>query len=88
MNNTPWDLDQHALNYLSHKAEADRQKAFTSLSLLLDHSAGIGDHSTNDYYQNLDVALDTLVDAEDRIEILHKYFLTQEWEDDKSIHGT
>ena len=32
--------------------EAQRQKALTTLQLLAHHSAGIGDHSTEDYYKN------------------------------------
>ena len=63
----------NALEYLFLKAEADRAKAKTSLKMLLDHPAGIGDHSTDDLYKNLEEALDMLVDAEDRLEILEKY---------------
>ena len=62
------------LSYLRKKAESDRDKALGSFSLLLDNGVGIGDHSTEDYYKNLDGALDILVDAEDRLEILQKYF--------------
>ena len=57
-----------------NKARADEAKALMSLSLLLDNGVGIGDHSTGDFHTNLDEALDTLVDAKDRLEILHEYF--------------
>jgi hypothetical protein len=40
----------------------------------LESAVGIGDHSTGDFYQNLDEALDTLVDAIDRLEVLEKYY--------------
>jgi len=80
---TPSTASEHALNYLYSKAEMDRQKAMTSLALLLDHPAGIGDHSTGDYYKNLDEALDVLVDSEDRMDILHKYFLNEGWGDEE-----
>ena len=62
------------LSYLRKKAEADRDKALGSLRLLLDNGVGIGDHSTGDYYKNLDEALDLLVDAKDRLETLQEYF--------------
>ena len=62
------------ISYLYHKAEADREKALGSLELLLDKAVGIGDHSTEDYYKNLDEALDILVDARDRLDILNEYF--------------
>ena len=58
------------LRSLLQKAAADETRGLMSLTLLLDHPAGIGDHSTEDYYKNLDEALDLLVDARDRIETL------------------
>ena len=45
-----------------------------SLDILLDHPAGIGDHSTGDLYSNLDEALSALADAEDKLEILEMYY--------------
>lgn len=63
-----------AVSSLQAQAEANRCKALASLKLLLDHPAGIGDHSTGDYHKNLDEALSQLVDAEDRLDILNKYF--------------
>jgi len=61
-----------AISYLWHKAVADKEKARLSLELLLENGVGIGDHSTGDYHQNLDEALDLLVDAEDRLDILER----------------
>ena len=59
---------------LKSSAEADLAKAELTLELLGDKAAGIGDHSTGDYYKNLDEALDLLVDAKDRLETLQEYF--------------
>jgi len=63
-------VKRHALNYLWKKAETDYQAAFMSFELLLNYSAGVGEHSTKDYLDNLDEALDRLVDAKDRMDIL------------------
>jgi hypothetical protein len=63
-----------AINYLWHKALSDKEKARLSLDLLLENGVGIGDHSTGDYHKNLDEALDLLVDAEDRIETIIRYY--------------
>lgn len=63
-----------AVEYLKSKAFSDRTKALMSLKLLTENAVGIGDHSTGDFYKNLDEALDLLIDAEDRIETLEKYF--------------
>ena len=56
------------------QAMAERSKAMLTLNLLSEHPAGIGDHSTKDFYNNAEEALTMLVDAEDKIEALQKYF--------------
>jgi hypothetical protein len=53
---------------------AERTKAILTLNLLSEHPAGIGDHSTDDFYNNANEALSVLVDADDKIETLNKYF--------------
>jgi hypothetical protein len=40
----------------------------------VNHPAGIGDHSTKDFYENATEALIMLVDADDKLEALDKYF--------------
>ena len=59
------------------KAQTDKAKAELSLELLLEKAVGIGDHSTGDFYENLDEALDMLVDATDRLEVLEKHYGVQ-----------
>jgi hypothetical protein len=53
--------------------EAQRRKAILTLQLLSNHSAGIGDHSTGDYYKNAHEALEALTDADDKLETINKY---------------
>ena len=55
---------------LLKSAKADKAKAMLSLDLLSEKAAGIGDHSTDDFYKNAEQALQMLVDADDRIEAL------------------
>ena len=64
------NVKSYATSYMWHKAIADQEKAKLSLELLTNNAAGIGDHSTGDFHQNLDEALDLLVDALDRLEVL------------------
>lgn len=64
-------------NMLLTSAQADRAKAELTLNLLSNHPAGIGDHSTEDFYRNAEDALRMLVDANDRIEMLNKIFVPQ-----------
>ena len=54
-------------------AHADRAKALLSLELLEKNPAGIGDHSTEDFYKNAEEALAMLADADERLETIEKY---------------
>ena len=66
-------MKEHLANMLKSAAEADRQKALLTLELLSNHAAGIGDHSTGDFYKNAEEAITMLVDADDRIAAVEKY---------------
>jgi len=59
---------------LQASAKADKAKALLTLELLEKHPAGIGDHSTGDFYENAESALQMLVDANDRLEAIEEYF--------------
>ena len=63
-----------ALDALRNAAEPDRPKALASLKIMLNHPAGIGDHSTSDLHNNLNEALNQLDDADSRLDTLRKYF--------------
>ena len=65
-------------NFLKKEAEADKAKALASIKLLTGHPAGIGDHSTKDYWDNCNESLKLLASADERLEILEKYFDTKE----------
>ena len=63
-----------ALNAMMLRAATDRAEALTSLNLLLNHPCGVGEHSTKDFHDNLNEALDKLENAEGRIETIKKHF--------------
>lgn len=63
------------IDMLYKSAEADKAKALLTLELLGKHPAGIGDHSTKDFYENAEEALTMLADADDRLEAIEKYLL-------------
>ena len=65
---------KRALQALKLKAESDKAEALASLEILLEHPAGIGDHSTTDLHNNLNEGLAKLADAQDRLETLNKFF--------------
>ena len=67
-------MKQRIINMLRTQAEAEREKALLSLELLMNHPVGIGDHSTGDFYKNAEEALQMLVDADDKLEALERYF--------------
>ena len=62
------------VNMLRLSAQADKAKALLSLELLGNKAVGIGDHSTGDFYKNAEEALIMLVDADDRLAAIDKYF--------------
>tara|TARA_Y100000389_G_scaffold62496_1_gene58539 strand:- start:237 stop:458 length:222 start_codon:yes stop_codon:yes gene_type:complete len=71
-------MDKKLYVMLKSSAEADKAKALLSLELLGNKAVGIGDHSTEDFYKNAEEALIKLVDADDRLGALEKYFNTKE----------
>lgn len=63
------------VDMLQKSAEADKAKALLTLELLNNHPAGIGDHSTEDFYKNAEEAIAVLADADDRLEAIEKYLV-------------
>jgi hypothetical protein len=59
---------------LKTQAIADRSKALMALDLLENQAVGIGDHTAKDFFNDAQEALQLLADAEDRLEIIEKYF--------------
>ena len=54
---------------------AKAKKAVLTLDLMTNSAVGIGDHSTDDFYNNVKDAIKSLTDAEDEIETIDNYFL-------------
>jgi hypothetical protein len=67
-------MKKELFDMLMTSAIAEKSKALLTLNLLSEHPVGIGDHSTGDYYKNAEEALTMLVDANDKIEALEKFF--------------
>ena len=68
------NVKKNLVEMLLLEAQAQKSKALVSLELLTNHAVGIGDHSTGDFYKNAEEALQMLVDADDKIGALTKYF--------------
>ena len=66
------------INALKAQANADREKALMALDLLENQAVGIGDHTANDFMKAAEEALTLLVDADDKLEAIEKYFDTSE----------
>ena len=67
-------MNENLIKMLKTSAEADKAKALLTLDLLGTNGVGIGDHSTKDFYNNAEEALAMLIDADDRLEAIEKYF--------------
>lgn len=67
-------MNKKLIEMLRASALAEKSKAILTLDLLGTKGSGIGDHSTKDFYENAEEALSMLVDADDKLEALDKYF--------------
>jgi len=68
-------MAQHrTISMLKKHFQAEREKALLSLELLTDDKAGIGDHSTEDFYNNAIEAAKALAEAEDVLETLNRHY--------------
>lgn len=70
-------MNKELYTMLESMALAEVAKAKMSLHILGEKAAGIGDHSTGDFYNNADEALTKLAEAQDKLECLQKNY-TQE----------
>jgi len=66
-------MNKKLYNMLECSAKADLAKADLTMELLSDKGAGIGDHSTGDFYKHAEEALLMATDALDRLETLKRY---------------
>lgn len=62
------------ITMLKKTFEAQREKALLTLELLTENPAGIGDHSTNDFYNNAEEAVRALAEADDVLDTLSRYY--------------
>ena len=62
------------IKMLKKQFQADREKALLTLELLTENPAGIGDHSTEDFYKNAIEAISALAEADDVLETLERYY--------------
>ena len=62
------------ITMLEKDFQAKREKALLTLELLTEDKAGIGDHSTEDFYNNAIEAITALAEAEDVLETISRHF--------------
>jgi len=62
-------MKQKIAHYYETEGQARISKAKMSLELLIEHPAGIGDHSTNDYYEGLDEIAALYQEGKDYLEL-------------------
>lgn len=80
-------MKKELYDMLMASAQADKSKALLSLDLLSNHAVGIGDHTTDDFYRNAEESLRLLVDADDRIDTLNRYFDNTGHKSKRQING-
>ena len=62
------------ISALKAQALVDKEKALMALDLLENQAVGIGDHTANDFLKDATESLNLLAEADDRLEIIEKYF--------------
>ena len=62
------------IKMLKKEFEAKKSKALLTLELLTENAAGIGDHSTEDFYRNATEAITALAEADDVLETIERHF--------------
>ena len=62
------------IKMLQKTFEAQREKALMTFELLTENPAGIGDHSTEDFYKNAEEAARALAEADDVLDTLKRHF--------------
>jgi hypothetical protein len=62
------------IRMLQKTFEANREKALMTLELLTENPAGIGDHSTSDFYNNAEEAIKALAESDDVLETIKRHF--------------
>ena len=62
------------IKMLRKMTEAQKEKALMTLELLTENPAGIGDHSTEDFYSNAEEAIKALAEADDVLDTIERYF--------------
>jgi len=62
------------ISMLKKHFDSQREKALLTLELLTEDKAGIGDHSTEDFYNNAIEAVRALAEADDVLQTISRYF--------------
>lgn len=62
------------IKMLKANFEAQKEKALMTFELLMENPAGIGDHSTEDFYKNAEEAARALAEADDVLDTLERHF--------------
>jgi len=62
------------IRMLKAEFKARKEKALMTLELLSENPAGIGDHSTEDFYRNAEEAISALAEADDVLDTIERYY--------------
>jgi len=67
-------MQYRVITMLRATFQAQKEKALMTFELLTENPAGIGDHSTEDFYKNAEEAARALAEADDVLDTLERYF--------------
>ena len=67
-------MQYRVITMLRATFQAQREKALMTFELLTENPAGIGDHSTEDFYKNAEEAAKALAEADYVLDTLERYY--------------
>jgi len=66
--------NERLIKALKAQAVSELEQGKMTLELLTEYVVGIGDHTANDLFKDAEIALQRIVDAEDKIETLDRLY--------------
>jgi hypothetical protein len=66
--------NERLIKALKAKAISEKEQAMMELDMLTQYAVAIGEHTTNHLFIEGELALQKLIDAEDKIEMLNKLY--------------
>lgn len=66
--------NERLIKALIAQAKSEREQGKMALELLVENPVGIGDHTANDIFKDAEIALDRIIQAEEKLKMLQNLY--------------